>query len=432
MNEPRILVVSNNPFSFTSNNGKTLFSFFNDTGFELLQIYFSEEAPNIEGNYLQVNEKLILKGLLNRNSPWQFYHNKEHNIYAEKTINKQSKWKNKFKTSRLVREMREYIWKIKEIKDDFFIKKVQQFNPNIIFFCAGDTLFSYQIVEKLLNITSAKLVTFVTDDYVTITNNLSTLEVYRRKRIEKYLKKIINNSQVFYVISPMMKHYYDEKFLVNSKVILNMTEDLLLPNQSKKKLYETIVYAGGLHLNRNRTIMQLITYIVKLNDDYGMNLRLDIYSNNKIEESILKKLNAEKYVRNQGHINTMQLKQVLNKADYLLFVESFDEEMILSTKYSLSTKVPEYLSLMKPIIAIGPKEISSINYLEDCSFTLNSLNIDIDEFYSFFTDSQLQSELKQRARQKFLAFHIKENQKKLFNNEMYRLINEGEPFFEKE
>ena len=66
----RILVISNNSFSKTENNGKTLCSIF--SGFEpneLAQLYFGVgEEPNEEfcSNYYRVTEFDILKSIYSR------------------------------------------------------------------------------------------------------------------------------------------------------------------------------------------------------------------------------------------------------------------------------------------------------------------------------------------------------------------------------
>ena len=54
-----------------------------------------------------------------------------------------------------------------------------------------------------------------------------------------------------------------------------------------------------------------------------------------------------------------------NEADILLHVESFNEKMKKYTRLSISTKIPEYLASKRLIIAIGPVDIASIEYLKD-------------------------------------------------------------------
>lgn len=63
---------------------------------------------------------------------------------------------------------------------------------------------------------------------------MSIYEKNRRKKIERFLRETVEKSELFYTISPMMKEYYDKKFSVNSEVIVNITEDFLLPIASEE------------------------------------------------------------------------------------------------------------------------------------------------------------------------------------------------------
>jgi hypothetical protein len=50
--------------------------------------------------------------------------------------------------------------------------------------------------------------------------------------------------------------------------------------------------------------------------------------------------------------------------------------MKYKTRLSISTKIPEYLASGKPILAVGPDDISSIRYLKrlGISYIINSLD----------------------------------------------------------
>lgn len=67
---PRTLVVSNNPFSTTSNNGKTLASFFKDFPKDkIAQLYFSPALPDEESfpNYFQITDLQMFRSYF----PWE-------------------------------------------------------------------------------------------------------------------------------------------------------------------------------------------------------------------------------------------------------------------------------------------------------------------------------------------------------------------------
>ena len=58
------------------------------------------------------------------------------------------------------------------------------------------------------------------------------------------------------------------------------------------------------------------------------------------------------------------IKKRLSTADVVLYVESFEKEEILKTKYSFSTKIADYLQCGSSILAIGPGELASIKYFK--------------------------------------------------------------------
>ena len=73
-------------------------------------------------------------------------------------------------------------------------------------------------------------------------------------------------------------------------------------------------------------------------------------------------------------MTVVQLKVRLNSCDYPVFVESFDKKQVEKTRLSFSTKIPEYLSLRKPIIAIGPRGIGSMDCLSKVAICINNVS----------------------------------------------------------
>lgn len=66
---PRILIVSVNPLSTTSNNGKTIASFFESYPKEkLAQLYFHREIPtsNVCQNYYKISDEDMINNFLER------------------------------------------------------------------------------------------------------------------------------------------------------------------------------------------------------------------------------------------------------------------------------------------------------------------------------------------------------------------------------
>lgn len=413
MQKPKIMIISNNVLSKTANNGKTLYSFFGDYK-DILQIYFSPEIPKLKGKYIQINENLILKNIFNPSRQLRV-HLLEKDIESNNiNIFSHSNIKMKLKKNILVQFLREFIWFFNKSK--YIDKEIKKFKTDIIFFCAGDTLFSYRYAMNIAKKYNLNLVIYVTDDYITYDRRYKILTNLKKFFIRAKLKQAINFSSKFYTISPKMKQYYKETLNVNSENIVNISSDLYLENREEGNNIEIkIVYAGGLHLNRDKSIIHFLEELSKIKKVNKKKYVLDIYTASNIN-LIPKKYFDLGIVNFKGLISPEELRIVLNNADFLLFVESFDFQSILSTKYSLSTKIPEYLSVGKPIIAIGPSEISSIEYLNNCAFIINK-DKKYEKLITFFDDKNEQINIAKKAREVYLMNHNPLSiQKKLLND----------------
>jgi glycosyltransferase involved in cell wall biosynthesis len=141
--------------------------------------------------------------------------------------------------------------------------------------------------------------------------------------------------------------------------------------------------------------------------------KLMMYSNSEPSKEIKDQIIIEGASEYGGSLNKEQLKERLNTSDILVFVESFDPEQIEKVKYSLSTKVPEYMSVGKPILAVGPDKVGSIEYLKGVSLIITNPTLLNERILAFLNDSQLKNELSKKARMKYLKKHDKFNQQRI-------------------
>ena len=409
---PKILVISNNPFSKTSNNGKTLASFFKEYPSEnIAQLYFSSEIPNEDSykNYFRISDIQVLKSMVTFASAGSKVHvdiNKKSFRYGEASAKSITNYIKKSDFSRLSREL---MWKSKKWKSNEITYWLNDFSPDIVFFCAGDTGFAYDIVSYVLDRTGAKLITYITDDYVLPRRTASILWRLRRNIIFKKMNRTISRSNLFITISEQMRKTYKELFKKDSIVALNMTESMKIDNFiSENQNYNNIklIYTGGLHFKRYETLSLLANAINKYNkNSSGKKAFLSIYSTGMLSDKVLNRLNIKGASEFLGGLDSKELKIKLNEADIPVHVESFDLKSIESTRLSISTKIPEYLSLGKPILAIGPEEVASMKYIADCAFCINSADNIYENLALFLNDNILQSELSEKAVSMFDYHH---------------------------
>ena len=381
MSVKKILVISANPMSKIFNNGKTLNAFFDSYPKEkLAQLFFSAEIPDSDicSSYYRISDIDMLSYRLRRkNTCGEIVapvEGKRIQTDADKTAKK-------IRKSNFTRLMREFVWNSKwlttELQD-----WLDSFRPEVVFFLAGDVVFAHKICNYIVKKYNIPMAMYITDDYILPRYNIDVFGHIRRRLIRKYMRKSINRTNALFVISESMRKCYRKIYGKDSFVAANMHEHVGTGTKGKENrdIIE-IVYAGGLHYNRHLTVLQVCQAIRNINSRKERDAKriiLKIFSGSSLNPKEMDRLLWGDCCIWGGLLGSIELEQQLERADYLLHVESFKKSNICDTKLSLSTKIPEYMSYRKPIIAIGPSEVASMSYLEDCACCITDLH-DIEE-----------------------------------------------------
>ena len=425
--EPRILVVSNNPVSQIDNNGKTLSSFFSIfSNKNVAQLYFSDEMPNgaAINNFFKISDLDIIKSLLRRKyqcgtkislTDLTKYHSNLKRCLLHELTNLK-----KFESARFVREL---AWNSGKWNTLQLNSWLDIFNPELIFFCAGDSAFAYDIVEYIQRRYCCKLVIYITDDYILPRKTASPIWWLRRNYLLKKMEHIVHKADLFFTISPNMKKEYKKLFNKDSTVIMNIVDCLYRANAGGLKSSLILVYAGGLHYKRYRPLRLLGKAIKDYNDKNNKKKAfLKIYSTQPINRKLQALITIEGASKFCGGLSWDKLKSVLMETDILVHVESFDKRSIESTKLSISTKIPEYLSLGKPIFAVGPREVASIQYIQDASLCVSNPNEISIYLTRLLDDPNLRDALSRKALEKYERFHKKERVQNEFRAKIIELF----------
>ncbi|WP_242232012.1 hypothetical protein [Domibacillus sp. PGB-M46] len=415
---PKILVISNNVFSETSNNGKTLASFFTDFPSDnIAQLYFNNESPNHDyyNQYFRITDSEMIKSFGSKNHPGKVMKRIKKNDLEIKKDTSGANYTSKIKKYNFFRIGRELLWMSKKWQTENLNEWLDKFSPDIIFFCAGDSGFAYNVTEYIQKKFNSKLVVYITDDYILPRKTLSPFWGIRRRYIYSKMKKIVQKSDLYLTISEEMRKTYKNLFGIDSSLAMNMTESLKQEGNLKEDEGTiSLVYAGGLHFKRYETLNLIAQAIKKYNAEFKEKKAiLKIYSGSKLDEKMQNLLNIPGASEYCGSLNSKELKSVLNQCDIPIHVESFDKKSIESTRLSLSTKIPEYLSLKKPILAVGPNKIASMSYLEDCAFCITNPENLYEKLKILLNDRELKNNLSRKALVKYEKKHQKEVELKL-------------------
>ena len=413
----KILIISNNVLSPTRNNGKTILSFIEGIDKACVrQLYFNGESPSVEGySYYQLSDHDVMRGICRkerRGRVWSSVLQKEATApSAEKPI--------KVKPSSFLRLSRDILWH-NRWKSAKLLQWLDEFQPDTVFFVAGDSGFAYNITGYIVKRYGARLVTYITDDYIMPRTKETLFDKLQRGRIRKKMLACIKNSQAYFTISALMQKTYQKLTGKPSQIIMNMTpplydESVVDPSAVQDKT--VMLYAGSLYYGRDSIIGAVADAAVRYNSSKKPDqkaVQINIYSNATPQAESLRLFEREGCCAFCGSLSFSELKTAINQADVLLFVESFDEAMQEKTRYSLSTKVPEYMSARKPIFAVGPAQIGSMDYLADVAFCANTADEICDCMTHMLADPELQAQKVQAALDKYNKNHDVKKQKELF------------------
>lgn len=367
----RVLVITRSAWDDSNSTGNTMTNLFSN--FEELQVanlYYRKAQPNnsVCNRYFSISDYDIIKNLIN----------KKHNVGSEffgkhttpfEEIKKEDKIYTKYrrKNSSILLLLQNLLWDIGRWKNNNFRRFLDDFKPDIIFSPSYHTVFSHKVLNWLVDYTGAKLVLYHSDDYILkrlrSINPIKYLLTFKQKR---WINNSIKISDLNYCIQDNQieeyrKIYPNKTFkLLQKGSIYKSYTDISIVKDRQKIL--NIVYTGALSYGRINILIDLIDRVKKTNKLIGM-IKISIYSQYKPSNKELKKLNVNNISCFKGKVNPEELEKIYSNADLLLFLESFERKNIEQTRYSFSTKIIDYLSTNKPIIAIGPNESGSIRYL---------------------------------------------------------------------
>lgn len=414
--DKKLLIISNNVLSYTRNNGKTILSFVDELDRKnISQLYFNGEKPSVSDySYYQLSDRDILKGIFDEKKRGRFWNNLKVNEMPTSAVGAPSKKR----PSQFARMLRDFLW-LGRWKSKRLISWLDEKSPDVIFFVAGDSGFSYNIVKYIAKRYNARLVPYITDDYIMPRSTEKFIDKIRRKYIRRKMLSCISASDAYFTVSGIMQKEYAELTGKESKIIMNMTPPLL--DESLNTAYSdcerrVMIYTGSLYYGRDGVLGRIAEAAQKYNltcREEKEKVTIKIYSNSTVTDEG-KAVFERDCCSFCGSLNPIELKEAFNSADVLLFVESFDPLMQEKTRYSLSTKVPEYMSVRKPIFAVGPSGIGSIDYLSDVAFCAFSEDEIEKVLFEMLTSEERCKALSFAATEKYNRNHDTKKQKQLF------------------
>ena len=262
-------------------------------------------------------------------------------------------------------------WKSKEL--DRYLNKI---DADVMFIPIYPYVYMNRIQSYIAKRTGLRGVAYIADDNYSYKSEwYNPMFLFRRFFLKRSIDSVMKYCDELLVILPKLKEEYTEIFHRPINVLTKgiIAEEEFSPVVAALPL--KLVYTGNLFIGRDKSIVNVVKTIEKINKKYGKTvLSLDIYSHIQLPSKLEKKLNVPGTAAFKGSIPFSQVIDVQKKADIVLFVEGTDIFNKNKARLSFSTKLTDYFQAGKCIVAYGAKEIAPIEYLKKNNVALVASN----------------------------------------------------------
>ena len=284
--------------------------------------------------------------------------------------------------------IRTIIWKMFLLRANKLKEWVKDFCPSHVIVQAGDFPVLFDLARYIAKKYSARLIVYNTEgyyfkekSYFSTDNSIDLFYSIWHRYFKAAYKKLTASADEVVYNCELLKTDYDRDLGTKSSVIYASSEFAAIADNDIPQKLPKIVYAGNLGLNRYKCLIEFASALNTLGSQYV----LDVYSANA-DPDIIRALKTTPSLRYNGSLPYSALKSVLLESQYLLHVESFDENLLDELKYAFSTKIADSLASGSCLILYAPTGIAATEYLlnNDAAYIITEQNALIQGLKSLF------------------------------------------------
>lgn len=427
---PKVLVVDVNAWreDSGSNTLMDIFRCWDPT--RLALVYTSSQLPNTSvcRKYFQISENQVLKSVFHptmnvgsvvenslSNDSDDVRSERNRSVQAQK---RRSKW---------MRLAREFVWKLGHWKTPGLRQFVSDFDPDIIFVPIFPYAYTGRIQEYIISLTKKPIVCYLSDDNYSYDACNGILDYLHRFWIRQYVGQLSRGCNQMFVIVDKEKEDTDRRFGTDS-VILTKSVDFKERPYVEKILNNPIrfVYTGSLAIGRDKTLACLADAINEANLNQ-VNAELFIYSQTTPSDDIMSRIN-HKYSHFCGSVPYQQIQRILQDSDVVIFAEALEGKEANIAKLSFSTKITDYISNGKCVLAIGKRDIAPIDYFlkYDSGLVATTSDEILKQVESIIDNPDIIRVYGMKAYQCAVNHHDKDMMNQRFIETMYKAVENNE------
>lgn len=254
---------------------------------------------------------------------------------------------------------------------------IRAFDPEVIY-TVGESVTALDIAYRMSKSFDIPIVIHFMDNWKHSIEWYSNplLKGYQ-KRLKRYCDLCYSRSTHCIAIGEKMAEAYEAENGIKHGIIMNSIDtNMFFCEPRVAGEVRHFVYAGGLHLGRDKALQRIGECIEQFCAQTGKRAIFSIYTsleNIDLYGSKFEHLKNTKLCRAVAHD---QICDIYRESDVLVHVESTALESNEFFKYSVSTKISEYLATGRPFLFWGPKSIYLFGFLCDnqLAYTVSNEN----------------------------------------------------------
>lgn len=360
---PRVLVISNNCFSKTDSNGRTLGNFF--VGWpkdRLAQFYIQNASPDFEvcENYFRVTDGQAVKALLGKAAGGRVTPDMVPASAATSSV-AATKKRNRNALTMMVRNL---VWNLGAWKKSGFDAWVADFAPEAVLLQAGDSSFMFALARKTASRYGVPLLIYNSEGYY-----FKDFDYFRAKGLAHWCYPVFRwgfcrefrrtqrqTAYNFYLCDGLKSAYAAE--FDTPAVTLYTASDLTPVEEASNRSGFTVSYLGNMGVGRHEGLVAIANALQEISADY----HLDVYG--KIpNDAVQAAFDACPGIRYGGFLSYDQVVSVMQNSDLLVHTESFSEFYKEDLKFAFSTKIADSLACGRCFLLYAPETMECYRYV---------------------------------------------------------------------
>ena len=361
-NYPKVLVISNNSFSKTDSNGRTLGNLF--IGWpkdRIAQFCVSSDGADFDicENYYCMTDSEVLNARLH------FSKAKKNEIKptSEKKEAVGERGQGKKDVIRML--VRDLLWH----KDVWYTKEfrawIDEFAPEIILVLYSDSAFILDMATFLSKRLDVPLIMYSTEGYYFFKGNYFRnksrlnnliLPLYQW-RYKKHVEKMMSRVSRSMYLNDMLQEDYNKRF--NDKSIVLYTTSTVEPTE---RLFDKdnlqFSYIGNMTFGRPKALLEIADVLQEINPKW----QLTVYGK-PLKDEDKELLKNHPGIAFKGFVGYDEVQRVVKESNVLFHAESQDQLWHESLKYGFSTKMADSISSGSCFVLYASPEIACSRYI---------------------------------------------------------------------